>query len=460
VRFLNLDGVKFMKNNELATENINKLIAKYAIPSIIGFVVLGIYIIVDGVFLGNFVGPEAIAAVTIAVPFSFVMTGFGIMFGIGASAHISMKLGAKETEEAEKILKTVFYLIFIAGILLTVFGLIFIKPLLIQFGITGELLESSYTYLELIYLSSVFVMFKVGLDPAIRNDGFPKKAMFAVVLSSVLNIIFDALFIVIFGWGVFGAALASVIGETFGAFVYLHHFLFGKSHLKLDLSLKSLDLKSELEIIKKIVSIGISPLILELSASVIMMLHAIQFLRYGDQLSVSAYGIVGYIFALIMLVYMGLSNGVQPLISYNYGAKEYLRVKNVLKSASLVSAVIGLFVVLLFETVPEVPVMLFNQTDSLLISAASYGLKFFAFALLAFGLSFLIITYFQSTGKSKVSNFLSLSRTLVFLVPLLIILPMHFGITGIWISQPIAEILTLIMGLIFIRSSFKREIHN
>ncbi|WP_459202213.1 MATE family efflux transporter [Methanococcus sp. CF] len=447
-----------MNNVDLSTENINKLITKYAIPSIIGFVVLGIYIVVDGIFLGNFVGSEAIAAVTVAIPFSFVMTGFAIMFGIGASAHISMKLGAKKKEEAEKILKTVFYLIFIGGLLLTVAGLVLIKPLLVAFGITGDLLESSYTYLKLIYFACIFVMFKVGLDPIVRNDGFPKKAMITVVLSSLLNIIFDAVFIVFFGWGVFGAALASVIGETFGALIYIHHFLGGKSHLKLDLSAKFKDLKSELEIVKNIVSVGISPFILEISASVVMMLHTIQFLKYGSPLDVSAYGIVSYIFALVMLVYMGLCNGVQPLISYNYGAKEYLRVKNILKTTGILTGIIGLVSFVTLSVFPKIPIMFFNQTDVALISSTVFGLKYFAYGLSVFGLGFLIITYFQSTGKSRISNVLSLSRTAVFLIPLLVILPMYLGITGIWISQPIAEVLTLLCGLIFINSDFKKEI--
>ncbi|MBA2840976.1 putative MATE family efflux protein [Methanococcus maripaludis] len=447
-----------MKNDDLSTDNINKLIAKYAIPSIIGFVVLGIYIIVDGIFLGNFVGPEAIAAVTVAIPYCFVMTGFAIMFGIGASAHISMKLGAKKKEEAEKILKTVFYMIVIGGVILTVLGLTLIKPLLVQFGITGNLLEYSYTYLQVSYLACVFIMVRVGLDPVIRNDGFPKKAMFTVVLGAILNIVFDAIFIVFFGWGVFGAALASVTGETFGALVYLHHFLGGKSNLKLDLSSKFEDLKSELEIVKNIIAVGISPFILELSASVVMVLHTIQFLKYGSPLEVSAYGIVSYLFALVMLVYMGLCNGVQPLISYNYGAKQYSRVKEILKTTGILTVIIGLVSFVTLSLFPKIPIMLFNKTDLTLISSTVFGLKYFAYGLSVFGLGFLIITYFQSTGKSKISNFLSLSRTVVFLIPLLVILPIYFGITGIWVSQPLAEVLTLLCGLIFIKSDFKKEI--
>ncbi|ABR55123.1 MATE efflux family protein [Methanococcus vannielii SB] len=449
-----------MKNTELATESINKLILKYALPSTIGFVVLGIYIIVDGIFLGNYVGSDAIAAVTVAIPFSFLLTGFGLMFGIGASSHISMNLGAGNQKDAENILKTVFYLIFITGIILTLLSLIFIKPLLALFGVSENLLNLSYDYLNLIYLFGIFIMFKVGLDPIIRNDGFPKKAMYAIILSSLLNILFDAIFIVIFGWGVFGAALASVIGETFGALIYIHHFLAGKSNLKIKLFEKVSDIKYEIKNVKKILSVGFSPFILEMSASIVMLIHTIQFLRYGNELDVSAYGIVSYIFAIIMLIFIGLGNGVQPIISYNFGAKEYFRVKEIIRTSSILCSIVGILVFLLFSIFPKIPVMLFNQTDSLLIETSIFGLRYFAYGLSVFGLNYLIITYFQSIGNSIVSNTLSLIRVFVFLIPLLIILPKNFGINGIWASQPLAEILTLIVGFIFIKVAIKRTLNT
>ncbi|MCS3901216.1 MATE family efflux transporter [Methanococcus voltae] len=452
-----------MTNYDLNTTPIPKLVIRYAVPAIIGFVINGIYTIIDGIFLGHWVGSEAIASITLSFPLKMMIISFAIMIGIGASAHISINLGRNDPEKAQNIFKNAFCILILLGVFLTFVGLLAIKPLLLSFGIEGSLLNLSLTYLSIAFIGSMGLLFNVGLEPIIRNDGFPKKAMNVMIVCALTNIVFDALFIIVFGWGVAGAAIATMMGETLGAIIFLHHFLAKKSNLKIEditYRLKNiLNFKSyDKNILKLIILTGISPFLLQFSSAIVALVYSTQFLKYGGSLYVSAYGIVIYIFITLFMTILGLCSGVQPLISYNYGAKRYDKVKNILKITGTLTLIIGIISFIAYNLFPTYLINIFNSTDIELIKTATTGLNIYSYGTLVLGPVFLIITYFQSIGDSKVSNIVSLFKSFGFLIPLLYILPMYWGVNSIWCAEPLSGFLTLIMGSFFIYKAFKYQL--
>ncbi|MBP2144236.1 putative MATE family efflux protein [Methanococcus voltae] len=452
-----------MTNYDLNTTPIPKLIARYSIPAIIGFVINGVYTIIDGIFIGHWVGSEAIASITLSFPIKLMILSFAIMIGVGASAHISISLGKQNPKKAEEIFKNAFCILLLLGVVLTVVGLLAIEPLLSSFGVEGNLLNLSLTYLGIALIGSMGSLFNVGLEPIIRNDGFPQKAMKVMIICALVNIVFDALFIIVFQWGVAGAAIATLMGETLGAIIFLHHFITKKSNLKIEnlgyrvkniLNFKTYDKN----ILKLVLLTGISPFVMEFSSAIVSLVYSTQFLKYGGSLYVSAFGIVIYLFIILFMTVMGLCSGVQPLISYNYGAKRFDKVKEILKITGALSAVIGIISFILYNLFPTYLINIFNSTDMALIETATTGLSIFSFATLVLGPVFLIIIYFQSVGDSKVANTLAIFKSFGFVLPLLYILPMYWGVIGVWYAEPLSGLLTLITGSFFIHRAFKYQL--
>jgi len=437
---------------KLENENINKLILRYAIPSIAGTVIIGIYSIIDGIFIGRTVGAEGLAGVTLAFPVLIAIGSIGIMIGAGASAIISISLGKKDYETASNILKTAIAYIVLISFVITFLGLLFIEPVISSMNLTKNLALYVSQYSKIIIIGAIVQIFAISLDPILRNDGFPKKSMIILTLMSILNIILDYILIVVFNFGVMGAAAATVLAQLFGSILYIKHFLTGKSNVKIGKN----NPFSEFSIIERIAKTGFPPFIMELAFGLLMIVHNIQFMRYGSSLDVSAYGIVIYISSFTYMVYLGISEGVQPLISYNYGAKKFNRVFEILKKAVLVNAILGIFSFLTILKFPDILIKIFNPYDTTLVATTTIGLEIHKFAILILGISMVLTMYFLATEQPRIAGFLSLGRTVIFILPAILVFPIYFGINGIWWATVFSEYIGLIFTIYFINKEFKK----
>jgi len=438
---------------ELGLGNINKLLFRYLIPSTASTLIIGIYSIVDGIFIGRIVGADGLAGVTLAFPILISIGSVGLILGYGSSANISVRLGKRNFKEANEILKVSLTYMFLFGILITIFGYLLLDYYVYLMDIPKNLANYVLAYSKVIIFGSTATILAYSLDVILRNDGFPKKSMYILIFMSILNIILDYILIVIFNLGVFGAAVATITAQFTGSLIYLHHFIFGKSNIKIGKN----KIFSEFLMIKRILKTGFSPFIMELAFGLIMIIHNIQFLRYGTSIDVSAYGIVIYISSFLYMGYLGVSDGIQPLISYNYGAKKFERVFEILKKAILINLTLGVGSFILISTCPEQIIKIFSPYNALLIASTVNGLHIHNFALLILGISMVIILYFQATEKSEIAGFLSLSRTILFIIPSLIVFPIYLGVNGIWLATVFSEYFCLLIGVYFLVRSFKRH---
>ncbi|WP_459202424.1 MATE family efflux transporter [Methanococcus sp. CF] len=437
---------------KLENENLNKLILRYVIPSIAGTIIIGIYSIIDGIFIGRTVGAEGLAGITLAFPVLIAIGSIGIMIGAGASAIISISLGKKDYDLSSNILKTAISYIILISFIITILGLLIIDPVISNLSLTGNLKTYVTDYSKIIIIGAIAQISAISFDPLLRNDGFPKKAMIILVLMSVSNIILDYFLIVLFNLGVFGAAAATVLAQTIGTIFYLKHFLSGKSNVKIG----KINPFSEFSIIERIVKTGFSPFIMELAFGIMMVVHNIQFIRYGSSIDISAYGIVLYITSFLYMIYLGISEGVQPLISYNYGAKKFERVFKILKKAVFANTLIGIFSFLFILKFPEILINIFSPYDAELIKTTTTGLEIHNFAILIMGVSMVLIMYFLATEQPRIAGFLSLGRTLIFILPAILIFPIYLGINGIWFATVFSEYLGFIFTIYFVIKEFKK----
>jgi putative MATE family efflux protein len=437
---------------KLENEKINNLMIRYVIPSIAGTVIIGIYGIIDGIFIGRTIGAEGLAGVTFSFPVLIAISSIGVMIGAGSSAIISISLGKKDYKKASCILKTALTYVIIISLIITCFGYLVIDPVISFMNLSKNLEIYVVGYSKIIILGAIAQIFAISLDPILRNDGFPKKSMIILALMSVFNIILDYILIVVFNFGVIGAAAATVLAQGLGSILYLKHFLSGKSNVKIGKN----SLFLEFSTIKRIAKTGFSPFIMELAFGILMIVHNIQFMRYGSSLDVSAYGIVIYITSFLYMVYLGISEGVQPLISYNHGAKKFNRVFEILKKAVFVNAILGICSFLTILKFPNLLIKIFNPHDTNLIATTTIGLEIHNFAILIMGVSMVLMMYFLATEQPKIAGFLSLGRTLIFILPAIILLPIYLGIKGIWWATVFSEYLSFIITIYFITKEFKK----
>lgn len=438
------------KSMQLGEENIGKLLLKFSIPAIIGMLVNAFYNIVDRIFIGRGVGELALSGVTITFPVSTISMAFGMLIGIGAAALISIRLGQQKKAEAEKILGNAFTLIVIIMISFIVLSLIFLEPMLKIFGASDVTLPYAKDYGYIILLGSILQNLGLGLNGIIRSEGNPKVAMLTMLIGAITNIVLDPIFIFTFGLGVKGAAIATVIGQGLSAIWVVFYFTKGKSVLKLKVNYMKLDMK----IIKETFSIGMSPFFMQLAASLVTVISNNALATYGGDVAVGAMGVISSVSMLILMPIFGINQGAQPIIGYNYGAESYDRVKKALKYAIIAATTIttiGFLSIQLFA--PQI-IKLFNKNPQL-VSIGTKGLKTFMFMLPVSGFQIVSTNYFQAVGKAKVAMFLSLSRQVITLIPLLIIIPPIFGLNGVWYCGPTSDFIAFVITAIFLIKEIK-----
>lgn len=440
---------------ELGTKPVGKLLAQYALPAIIAMTAASLYNIIDRVFIGQVVGPVAISGLAITFPFMNLAAAFGAAVGVGASTTISVKLGQKDYESAEKILGNTITLNLIVGLAFGGICLLFLDPILRFFGASDATLPYARDFMRVILAGNVFSHMYFGMNAVLRAASKPRMAMFATIFTVGMNILLDVVFILWWHWGIKGAAFATIISQVL-ALCWQMNLFTNKSEL---LHLKRGIYKLKSNLVRNIISIGISPFLMNACACVIVIFINNQLVRFGGDMAVGAYGIANSIAMIFVMFVIGLNQGMQPIAGYNYGAQQYDRMMRVVKLSIITAVCIMLTGWSLAMFAPYHCARMFT-TDPELIQGSIKAIHIIMMMFPLIGSQMVITNFFQCIGKVKISIFLSLSRQLLFLLPLLAILPNFYGINGVWASMPTSDFIAVVVAvtimLVFLRR-FKKE---
>lgn len=436
-----------MKNsNILATESIGKLLWSFSWPAIIGMLSTALYNIVDRIFVGRGVGSLAIAATTVAFPMMVISLAVSLLIGVGATALISIRLGERRKEEAEVVAANATGLLILLPLCLTLIYFAFPDSILILFGASPEVLPLARDFMDIVMLGSVLGSLGMGMNNFIRAEGNPMMAMWTQVLGALINGILNYIFIFKFGMGIKGSALATVLGQLFASAWVLSYYFTGRSLIKLRLK----NFRPQMPVILGIMSIGFAPFAMQLASSLQQAILNKTVTHYSGDLALSAIGILMSIITLLFMPILGISQGAQPIIGYNYGARRTDRVKETLKKAILAASCVSVTGYLIMMLWPAEIVGAFSKGDIALTNLTADAMVVY------FGMTFLIgfqiigAHYFQAVGKARAAAVLSLSRQVLFFIPLLLILPHFWGIDGVWRTAPIADGLSVMITAIFV----------
>ncbi len=442
----------------LGTEPIGKLLMQYAIPAIIAMTAASLYNITDSIFIGHGVGAMALSGLTITFPLMNLAAAFGSLVGVGGAALLSLRIGQRDYETANRILGNVLVLNLIIGLSFTVILLTFLTPILYFFGASEQTLPYAHDFMVIILLGNVVTHIYMGLNALLRSAGKPQKAMMATIYTVMINLVLNPLFIFGFNWGIQGSASATVISQMI-VLIWQFHLFSDKNDF---ISLKREALRIKKEIVKDIVAIGLSPFLMNAASCIIVVLINHGLIQTGGDLAVGAFGIVNRVAFLFVMVVMGLNQGMQPIAGYNYGARLYPRVNEVLKKSIVIATIIMVIGFSIVELFPHAVASIFT-TDTHLIDLAVPGLRYVFMFYPLVGFQMVVSTFFQSIGMAKKAIFLSLTRQVLFLIPLLIILPQYLGISGVWLSMPIADFISVIITAVLLivqYRQFKRRNFN
>ncbi|MDR2234326.1 MAG: MATE family efflux transporter [Tannerella sp.] len=435
---------------ELGTEKISKLLVQYAVPAIIAMVAASLYNITDRAFLGHGVGPLAISGLAVSFPFMNLSAAFGTLVGVGSATLLSIRMGQKDYETANRILGNIVLLGIIFGGVYSMLSFIFLDPILIFFGASEATLPYARDFMRIILLGNTITYLFMGLNAILRSAGNPQKAMYATIATVVINIILNPLFIFGLGWGIKGSALATLISQATVLLWQIHYFRNKKNFIHFRKSAFRL----ERRIVTDALAIGLSPFSMNAVASVIVIVINQSLLRTGGDLAVGAYGIINSVAFLFVMIVLGLNQGMQPIAGYNFGAMLYGRVNDVLKQTIISATVVMVFGFLFVELFPHVVASIFT-TDKALVDLASNGLRIIFASFPIIGFQMVSSNFFQSIGMPKKSIFLSMSRQLLFLLPCLLIFPHLWGINGVWISMPVADTISSVVTAVMLMYQFK-----
>ena len=432
---------------ELGTKPVSSLLMQYALPAIVAMVASSLYNMVDSIFIGQGVGALAISGLAITFPFMNLSAAFGAAIGVGASTFLSVKLGQRDYDIANRILGNNVMLNIVVGVVFGVLCLIFIDPILRFFGASDATLPYARQYMQIILLGNAFTHLYLGLNAVMRSAGKPHLAMYITIFTVILNAILDPLFIYTFKLGIRGAAYATILSQLL-ALCWQWKLFSNKGEL---LHFEYDKFKIEAPIVRNIISIGISPFAMNACACLVVIFINNSLVNYGGDMAVGAYGIANRVAFVFVMVTMGVCQGMQPIAGYNYGAENYNRMLEVLKLATIAGTAVcavGFVIAMLF---PEACVRLFTS-DTNLIANSVVAMRYMMSMFLIIGAQMVITNFFQSIGKAKISIFLSLSRQLIFLVPLIAVLPHYMGLNGVWLAMPLSDAIAAIMAytMIFI----------
>lgn len=435
----------------LGTEDIRKLLIRYAVPAIVAMTAASLYNMMDSIFIGHGVGALAIAGLAVTFPFINLAAAFGALVGVGASTLVSVKMGQKDLKSAEAILGNVLLLNLGIGTLFMVVCLSFLDPILYFFGASADTLPYARDYMKVILYGNLITHIYMGLNEVMRASGYPQRAMAATLFAVAINGVLNALFIFGFGMGIQGAALGTICAQFLALLGVLWHFFSPKSYIRFQPGI----FKIRWSIVGGMLMIGLSPFLINMCSCLIVMLINNGLKDYGGDMYIGAYGIVNRIVFLFIMIVMGFNQGMQPIAGYNYGARQMDRVIKVLKYTLLCALTVTTLGFLICQIFPRTIIYLFT-TDEMLVGIAEHGMRLilFFFPLIAFQM--VATSFFQSLGMAGKAIFLSLTRQLIFLVPCLLIFPRYWGTDGIWCSIPVADLLAIVTSGLMLSWQLKK----
>ena len=435
---------------ELGTENVGKLLKQYAMPAIVAMAAASLYNMVDSIFIGQGVGPMAIAGLAVTFPLMNLSTAFGTLVGVGAVTLISMLLGQKNYYMANRVLGNVVMLNVGIGLLVTILGLVFLDPILYFFGASDATIPYAREYMVIILAGNVISHLYHGLNGVVRASGLPKKAMAATLLAVGLNTVLDPIFIFGLDMGIRGAAIATILAQIV-SLLWILKMLSDKNHV---VHFSREVFHFDFKIAERSLSIGMAPFLMNVASCFVVILINRQLQFHGGDMAIGAYGIVNRIVFLFIMLIMGFTQGMQPIAGYNYGAKLYPRVKKVLTLTIICATATTTLAFLVGELIPNAMVSLFTR-DAELKELSSHALRIIVAIFPIVGYQIVATSFFQSIGYARKAIFLSLSRQLLFLLPFLIVFPRLWGTDGVWWSMPASDIVAALIALLMISRLMK-----
>lgn len=445
-------------STDLGSESIPKLIFKLATPAIIAQLVNVLYNIVDRIFIGRMEsGDLAMAGVGVAFPIILLISAFSSLVGMGGAPLAAIKMGEKDNDGAEKIMSNSFSALMILAAVLTIGFTIFKEPILWTFGASDATIGYALDYIGIYVFGTVFVQIALGMNPYINTQGFAKVGMMTVTIGAIINIVLDPILIFGLGLGVKGAALATVTAQAVSA-IWVLSFLFGKKSI---LKIRKKFLMPDMKVILPILTLGVAPFIMQSTESLVLVSLNSQLVKYGGDLAVGAMTIMSSIMQIILLPTMGLTQGAQPIISYNYGAKQMDRVKKAFRLCLVLCTAYTTIMWAALMLAPQVFVGIFNN-DPALMEITSWAIRIYFGGIFIFGIQMACQQTFLSLGQAKVSLFLALLRKVILLVPLIFILPMFMQnkLFGVFFAEPVADILAALTTAVFFASFYKKTLSS
>lgn len=444
-----------MNENPLGYEKISKLLRSFAVPSITATLVSSLYNIVDQVFIGQGVGYLGNAATNVSYPLSTICLAISLLIGIGSASRFSICLGRGDTDQAAKIAGNGVTLMVLAGILYLVLGEVLLTPMLHIFGATTEVMPYAQSYASIILIGMPFLILTNGISNLIRADGSPKYSMICMVAGAVVNTILDPIFIFVFQWGMFGAALATILGQIL-SFLLAIRYLWAFRTITLEKECFRPDWRDDLHTL----SMGISSSVNQIAITIVQVVlnNSLTYYGamsvYGEDIPLAACGIVMKTNAILLSIIVGISQGVQPIIGFNYGARKYDRVKQAYLLAIRWNFVISAVGFLLFQLFPRPIISIFGSGEELYFDFAVLFMRTFLFMVIVNGVQVLSSSFFTAIGKALKGLLLSLTRQVFFLIPLILILPLWLGIFGVLLAGPIADFIAFVVSVLLVKKEF------
>lgn len=429
----------------LEHEKIGRLLVHYAIPAVIGTMVNALYNIVDRIFIGQGVGPLAMAGLTLTFPILLFLQAFGMLVGAGAATRVSIHLGRKANDMAEKVLGNAFTLTFIITLVTVLPCMIWMEDLLFAFGGSEQTIPYAKDYLNIVVPGTILTSLSFGFNAVMRASGYPKKAMYTMLIGAVTNVILDPVFIFWLDMGIQGVAIATIVSMLLCTLFVMTHFVRKDSILRFHKGI----FKLEKHVVWNILTIGVSPFAMQLAGSVVVVIQNYALKQYGGDLALGANGIITSVGMLQVMLIIGIAQGMQPIVGFNFGAKQYGRVQETLRLVIIISTVImgiGCFCSVAF---PELIARAFTN-DPALLEVTANGLRICLLVFVVVGSQIAISQFFQSIGIAWKAMFLSLSRQMLFLIPAMLLFSRFWGLDGVWYAAPFSDFVAAVTAWLFL----------
>ena len=445
---------KEAKEVDLGTGSVGKLLFQLALPAITAQIINVLYNMVDRMYIGHLPGEGANALTGVGVTFPVIMaiSAFAALVSMGGAPRASIMLGKGRKDEAENILGNCTTALITVAVVLTAFFLIFGRRILLMFGASGNTIEYGWAYMQIYSLGTIFVQLALGLNAFINAQGYAKTGMYTVLIGAICNIILDPILMFVFHMGVRGAALATIISQGISAAWVVLFLISNKSYLKI----RTCFMRPKREILMPAIALGAAPFVMQFTESILNICFNTSLLKYGGDVAVGAMTIMGSVMQFSLLPLQGLTQGAQPIISFNYGARKFRRVREAYLKAVLIATMISTLSFLCFQLIPRQIIGIFGSGSEEYFHFAEQYFRIFLFFTFLNGLQPITANYFTSIGKAAKGIFISLTRQIIFLLPLIVVLPMFLGIEGVMYSAPVADLMAALLALVFVTRELRR----